>query len=254
MKTLPLLLLLTACGSGDWNTTTWGEEYIEQGIPSADFEDGCSAQYDRFVIVMDDVALIDGDDEPVAEQDDALVFDMALPGPHDVAHFDTRATFYDTARFAIRPATGAKAGNVTEAEAEAMAGNSVHAVGSITCGADTVQFDWAFDTATTYLCAPDDLTIPSGGAATTEFTIHGDHLFYDGLENEDAVVRGQAIVDADADADGTVTLAELAAVPVAPLGYRVGQYSDVTDMRQFVSFLTRTLGHVDGEGHCQVDL
>jgi hypothetical protein len=34
----------------------------------------------------------------------------------------------------------------------------------------------------------------------------------------------------------------------------VGQYSDVTTLADFVGFLTQTLGHVDGEGHCQVDL
>ena len=68
------------------------------------------------------------------------------------------------------------------------------------------------------------------------------------------MVRGQAIADADADADGVVTLAELEAVPVATLGYQVGQYSEVTNLAQFVGFLTQTLGHVDGEGHCQVDL
>lgn len=115
-------------------------------------------------------------------------------------------------------------------------------------------FDWSFDTDTTYNCEPEDLTIPAGGEDGTELTIHGDHLFYDGLENPDAEVRGAAIADADADADGVVTQAELDLVQVATLGYEVGQYSEVTTLGDFVSFLTRTLGHVDGEGHCQVDL
>jgi hypothetical protein len=41
---------------------------------------------------------------------------------------------------------------------------------------------------------------------------------------------------------------------VAELGYDVGSQSQVTEMWAFVTFLTRTLGHVDGEGHCQLDL
>jgi hypothetical protein len=81
---------------------------------------------------------------------------------------------------------------------------------------------------------------------TVPLAIHGDHLFYDGLENPDAVVRGVAIAEADADADGTVTLDELDAVHVAGLGYEVGQYSDVTTLGEFVTFLTRTLGQPRG--------
>ena len=165
-------------------------------------------------------------------------FDVTDPGPQQLGTTSVGSTFYDSARFVIAPADS----------------DSVHAIGSLTCGADTVTFDWSFDTATTYVCEPEDLNIPSGGEASTQLTIHGDHFFYDGLEADDAVVRGQAIVDADANADGEVTLDELAEVDVASIGYAVGQYSDVTDLREFVTFLTRTLGHVDGEGHCQVDL
>lgn len=96
--------------------------------------------------------------------------------------------------------------------------------------------------------------MPAGGEAGTELTIHGDHLFYDGLEDPDAGLQGQPIVAADADGNGVITQDELAAVDVAGLGYSVGQHSEVTDLDAFITFLTRTLGHVDGEGHCQVDL
>ncbi|MCK6528291.1 hypothetical protein L6R50_12280 [Myxococcota bacterium] len=68
---------------------------------------------------------------------------------------------------------------------------------------------------------------------------------------------GTATVDllgGDFDADGEVTMRELSQVQVAPTGYDVGQYAEVTDLGAFVAFLTRTLGHIDGEGHCQVDL
>lgn len=247
-------LLLAACGSGEWSATTWGEEYIEEGIPSGEFADSCSATFDQFYVVLDDVALLDGNDEAVSDEQPAMVFDLTQTGPHDLFSSEVPATYFDTVRYAVRPASDAVAGNVSDEVVSAMAGHSVHATGSLTCGEDTITFDWIFDTDTTYLCEPDDLTIPNGGTATTELTIHGDHFFYDGLENPDAEVRGQLIVDADADEDGSVTHAELAAVSIAPTGYSVGQYSDVTDLDQFITFLTRTLGHVDGEGHCQVNL
>ena len=100
-------------------------------------------------------------------------------------------------------------------------------------------------------CEP-DLTVASGGEGTTQLTMHGDHLFYDDLEDAEAEVAFGVLAAADADADGTITRAELEAVDVAQTGYGVGQYSDVTDLWAFVEHLTRTLGHIDGEGHCQV--
>lgn len=235
-RTLPFLLLAACGGTGEWTATTWGEEYIEEGIPAADFEDGCEATFSTFEVEVTEAALIDGNGD-IAADAGAGRYDVTEPGPQTMGSASADATFYDTARFVIAPAGG----------------DSVHAVGEVTCGTETKSFDWSFDTATTYLCEPADLTIASGGTATTELTVHGDHFFYDGLE-EDAVVRGQAIVDADANSDGEVTLAELGAVDVASLGYNVGPYSDVTTLEEFVTFLTRTLGHVDGEGHCQVDL
>lgn len=255
--TVLLLPLLVACGggSGTWEITTWGEEYIEHEIPAAAFEDGCSATFDQFLIIVSDAALVDGDGTDVATMDGPLVFDMALSGPHAIASVVAPAGHYDEARFAIAPASGATPGNVDASVASAFAasGDSVRASGSLTCGGETRAFDWSFDTGTTYHCEPEDLTLAAMGTAFTQLTVHGDHFFYDDLAAEDAVVRGQAIFDAGGD-DGDITQTELAAVQVASLGFGVGPYSDVTDLGGFVSFLTRTLGHVDGEGHCQVDL
>lgn len=236
VRTAPVLLLTACGGTGEWKATTWGEDYIEVGIPAGEFEDGCNATFSTFEVEITEALLLDGNDE-VAGDVGSGRYDVTIEGPQDLGTADVKATFYDTARFTIAPAGG----------------DSVHAIGEVTCGMDTKSFDWSFDTSTTYDCEPEDLTIAANGTSTTELTVHGDHFFYDSLE-EDAVVRGQAIVDADADADGVVTLAELAAVDIAGLGYNVGPYSDVTNLEEFVVFLTKTLGHVDGEGHCQVDL
>jgi hypothetical protein len=233
-----LILHLIGCGgTGAWVVETWGEEYIEQEIPASVFADGCAVTYDNFEVALAGASLLDGDGTAVGELPGAT-FDMVTPGPQAVGSVDVPATYYATARFQIAASTGP----------------SVRSAGTLTCGGGSKTFDWSFTTATTYDCEPADLTIPAGGEATTQLTIHGDHLFYDGLENADAAVRGQAVFDADADGDGAVTQDELAAVSVATLGYSVGQYSEVTTLADFVTFLTQTLGHVDGEGHCQVDL
>lgn len=251
---LPFFLVLSACGKGSWTVNTWGEEYIEVEIPAADFADGCDVTYDSFLLAMSDVALLDGDGEPVGVVDGQQVFDMTAAGPHDVGSAEVKATHYANARFSISPASNAVPGNATEAQVAELGTSSIRVAGTLTCGGVARTFDWSFDSDTTYHCEPADLTIPGGGEDSTQYTIHGDHLFYDGLENVDAVVRGQAIFDADTDGDGAITLTELDAIQVATLGYEVGQYSEVTTLGDFVWFLTQTLGHVDGEGHCQVDL
>lgn len=237
MRWMWMTLGLTACSAGEWRVETWGEAYIEEEIPAADFADGCSATFDSFSVNLTASSLLDGNGDVVG-QTSVGRFEMTTPGPQEVGVVSVPARLYDTARFSIT----------------SEGGSAIDASGTVTCGSDRVTFDWSFATDTTYTCAPEGLTIPSGGTATTQLTIHGDHFFYDGLENPDAEVRGQAIVDADANEDGEVTMAELEAVAVAPLGYAVGQYSDVTNLGEFITFLTQTLGHVDGEGHCHVDL
>lgn len=250
------LLTVGCAGEGTWVLETWGEEYIEQAIPADVFADGCDLVYDTFLVADSDLAILDGDGEPAGTIDGALVFDMTQVGPHTLGMVEVPATHYDQARWRIAPVTGLSAGNATAEQVALMEENAaaVYVEGALTCGGTTVGFAWAFDTDTTYHCEPEDLTIPAGGQDVTQLTVHGDHLFYDGLENEDAEVRGQAIVDADADEDGFVTQAELGAISVADLGYDVGSHAEVSDLWAHISFLSRTLGHVDGEGHCQVDL
>ncbi len=237
MHRTPLLslFLLIGCGSGEWTANIWGEDYIESGIPAAEFSDGCSAVFEHFHVSVTEASLINGDDEAEASVA-ADVWSLTDPGPQEMGTEPAGSGEYTTARFTIGPADGV----------------SVHASGTLTCPSGTVTFDWAFSESTTYNCELSNLTVSGKGGAETELTVHGDHFFYDDLEAADAVLQGEPIVAADADGDGAVTMAELSAVDIAPLGYGVGSQSDVTDLGGFVTHLARTLGHVDGEGHCSV--
>ncbi len=250
----PLLLLAGCTGNGTWIVETWGEEYIEDEIPAADVDDGYTITYDEFLVAIGGVALVDGNGDEVAAVDGQQIFDVAAAGPHAVGEADAPATHYDHVDMIIAPASGAVAGNATEDQVAYMNDNglSISATGSATLSGDTYTFAWDFDTDTHYGCEP-DLTIAEGGEGHTQLTIHGDHLFYDDLEDPDAGVAFQVLADADADADFEITQAELAATDIAATGYGVGQYSEVTDLWAFVEHLTRTLGHIDGEGHCHVD-
>jgi hypothetical protein len=246
-RILPVFLALAACkADATWAPETWGEGFIEDGIPADEFADGCSATFDQFLIRVDQAALVDGDDVVVADMEQALVFDMALPGPHAFPEIIAPKGFYDTARFAIRPGTAAE-GN---ADPAALDGHAVRVAGTLTCDADTVSFDLSFDSNTTYDCDPEDLTLTTSAPTATQLTIHGDHMFYDSLESPDAVLRGLVWIQADADADGVLTEAELRATPIAPLGYDVGSQGDVADLFTYLESITSSFGHIDGEGHC----
>ena len=53
-----LSLLLCACdgasaGEGTLRVTAWGEDFIEQGIPTEAFVDGWSVTFDAFVVSLD---------------------------------------------------------------------------------------------------------------------------------------------------------------------------------------------------------
>jgi len=238
MRASSCCLLIVACGGeGAWTVETWGEEYIEQAIPADVFADGCSVVYDAFVVSMAEVALFDGDGTRVGDLGGPAFYDMVVPGPTPMGEVGVPADHYSSVELLVASDPGP----------------SVEVAGTLTCGAGSAHFQWAFDESTMYGCVPADLTIPPNASDSTQITIHGDHLFYDGLENQDATVRGAEILAADADADGEITLDELDAVSIPALGYEVGQFSDVLTLRQFVSHLTRTIGHIDGEGECRVD-
>ncbi len=251
---IPLLLVTGCTGTGTWTVETWGEGYIEDEIPVADVGDGYAIVFDGFLIAVGGVALVDGNGEVVASFEGQQVFDMAQAGPHPVGEAGAPATHYDHVDMTIGPAAGAVAGNASEDQVAFMNDNglSISATGSASLGGDSYAFSWDFDTDTLYACEP-DLTIADNGEGRTQLTIHGDHLFYDDLEDPDAGVAFGVLAAADEDGDGEITRAELEAVDVAGTGYGVGQYSEVTDLWAFVAHLTRTLAHIDGEGHCQVD-
>ena len=98
------------------------------------------------------------------------------------------------------------------------------------------------------------VAVPTSGTASLQVTFHGDHLYYDDLENPEARTRFDAIAAADADGDHNVTLDELGAVQLTSLPmtqYNAGPVPNVRTLRDFVTYLVSTVGHFNGEGHCQ---
>lgn len=262
--TAALAATLTACGgAGQLSLTTWGEDFIEQEIPAAMFEDGFTVKYTKFLVVLKDFTLATKTGKQGPSPSSALVVDLTKPGPLELRAFtDLEAIKWDEVGYGLGPSTSAVgAGAVSAADVEALTsgGNALWLEGSLSMGGTVKTFSWKFDTDTHYgnCTSPDygeGVTVPTGGAVTVELTIHGDHLWYDDLQSPTAKLRGTAIAAADANADGVITQQELAAVQLTtlPLGqYGTGGASGVKTLNDFVRELSRTVGHYRGEGECE---
>ena len=257
-----VLVLFAGCGSGDVRVTIYGEDYIEQRIPPGSedeggFVDGWSFSISKFLVVLSDVQI-----GGAAQASETFLLDVHRPGPTEVHRFAAVPSGTHPFSFTIAPANGAPSRlHTTDADEAVMTsgGYSVYVEGTATRGAEQRTVRWGFDTATRYAaCATAEtgpgVTVSAGSEVTAQITVHGDHLFHDQL-TPDAQVRFGPIAEADADGDGEVTLDELGAVPLSSLPldlYGTGGTPNVTTLRDFVTAQVRSLGHFQGEGHCQV--
>jgi hypothetical protein len=267
---LPLTMaFLVGCGdeTGELTVTTYGEDFIEVEIPTAagpddeGFVDGFRLTYDRFLISLGLLTIADRDGEVGAEMTEARVFDMTRSGPHAVARFsEIGARRWDDVSLEVEPPTTAVAGNATADDVSQLVdgGWSSYVEGSATDGQSTWTFAWGFDTNTRYeecreASGQAGVVVPAGGSANVEITVHGDHFVYDDLQSDDAVLRFRALAEADANADGEITLEELDAVSLDRLPsdqYGTGGDGSVVTLRDYVTSLSSSLIHFQGEGDC----
>lgn len=258
---------LAACssGSGALELETWGEAYIEEGIPAAEFADGWRATFSKFLIALSSAEIADRDGNVGARLSESRVFDLVRPGPHLIARFEeVEAKRWDAVGITHGRATGALAGHDTLASADLERMNrdglSLHVVGEAQTGTITKTFEWSFRGEAGFSACQAEgenlgVLVRSGETATVQFTIHGDHLLYDSLES-DAVLRFAELAAADTDRDGAVSLEELEAVDLTTLpANRYGTSGDgsITNLRRFVEAQALTLVHFQGEGHCHAE-
>lgn len=265
---MTLVIVLGACGGTETGTvqvTTYGESYIEDQIPAASgggegFADGYTVKFSKFLLALGGLSIGDRDGVIGAELKTQKIYDLHAKGPHAVHSATVAAKRWDRVGISISKAVGAVAGNAAAADVSLMndKGYAVYVAGEAEKGGKKVSFAWGFTTETGYRecreqTVGDGVAVPTGGTATIQFTIHGDHLFYDDLQSTDPSLRFEAIAAADADGNGEVTLDELARVDLTKLPsgqYGTGGDGSVTHLGGFVTALTRTLVHYQGEGHC----
>jgi len=219
-----LLPWLSSCTlEGEIEVRIWGEEFIEEGIPADALADGWAINFERFEL-------------DVRELDIAEV-SFSEPGTYDL-------TEPSSGRGQSVASTLAATGDYSDASFTLA---NVEVVGSATKDGVTKQFSWSFPTAVSYSNCETTTTVSSDESSTFEITVHADHLFYDSFASEDPALRFEALAAADADGDDTITEAELEA---AALGAYDPGNLDIANLWQFLTEQAATMGHVDGEGHC----
>jgi hypothetical protein len=261
-----ILLMSVGCaGEGRLSLTTWGEEFIEEGLPAEAFADGWSVTFSRFLVVFAEASVADDDGNTAIALDGALVVDLVPPGPVTLATAErVPARRYNAVELVVSPSADAVAGGATAADVAIMTdgGWSVHVEGRATRGADEATFAWSFATATRVReCQTvgdgEGQVVRAGHDNEAQLTVHGDHLFFDDLAADDAALRFDALFDADGadgtDADDVITLEELAAVDLTTLpSDRYGNAGNAETLADFVAALSRTLVHFNGEGECSI--
>lgn len=261
---LPFLALLTACEPplSIVKFTTWGEAFIEEGIPASAFEDGWSVKFTKFLLVIKETTVADTKGGIGSAQTGAKAFDLVKKGPVEVYAGTAPAKSWEVVRYTIGPDTNAEAENIEAGDLSLLKSrsSSVMVFGSATKAGVTKSFEWAFATTTLYdECERAEgkgkgVTVIPGREVTVQLTVHGDHFFYDQLSG-DAKLRFDAIAAADANNDNRVTLDELGMVALdrLPMGqYGTTGVANVRTLREFVMQSARTIGHFDGEGECTV--
>ncbi|MFV8752426.1 hypothetical protein ACNOYE_17915 [Nannocystaceae bacterium ST9] len=220
---IPLVLAACAQGEGELEVRVWGEDYIEVGIPAEAMTDGWAIEFARFEVELRDVAIAG------AELDDPGPLDLSEPSGGEgqsIGRASVPAGDHDDAEFTLA---------------------RVALEGSASKAGETKTFTWEFATPIHLFDCETRTSVPKHGVGEFQITIHADHLFYDSLVSEQPALRFDPIAAADADADGEVTIAELAATDIG--AYDPGNLP-IDDLWAFLAAQATTMGHVDGEGHC----
>jgi hypothetical protein len=261
---------LVACSgeTGAASFTTWGEDYIEEGIPAGDegFVDGWSLKYEKFLVAFSHLEIADGRGEVGGLEAQSFVVDNVKPGRKKLARFsDLEAKSWDSVRYRIEPPSADA--TLVSATAKDLAllrqgGYSIYIEGTATKQSVHKTFALGFRNATQYShCQAEQdgkltlgVVVANGSEETLELTTHGDHFFYDRLQgsagaNIQTSLRFETIALADADDDGALTAEELEAQPIdLELYDPSGLPAD--NMLEFMTSLSRTVGHFRGEGEC----
>jgi len=219
---------------GRLEVVVYGEAFIEEGIPASEMSDGWSVVFDSFQIELGEVTVAEAGAAPALEALAYNTYEIAVP----------------TGGAGLAVAAG-DVPNGAYSEVSYRLG-TVQVSGTATRDGVEKTFDWTMATETRY-SGCEGIAVVDGSTATTQLTIHGDHLFFDDLVSDEPNVAFDLIAQADdqGNADGVIAIDELEAVDITALNrYQVGNLTSVTNLWAFIDAQASLMGHIDGEGHC----
>ena len=227
---LSALTLCVACDdepnqeTGELNLTIYGEPFIEEGIPAEEMSDGWAVSFERFEVRVGSLSF-------GGEQLEGLPsVELATPTMGEgqaLATLTLPTGTYTGASFTL---------------------TDVLVAGSATRGEVTKRFEWALEGSAHYMSCEHQTLVSATTPSRFEVTVHADHLFYDSLVSEEPSLAFQALADADLNGDDLISAEELAQTDIG--AYNPGSSGDVNDLWAWLNAHALTLGHVDGEGHC----
>lgn len=283
-KALALACLLAACtgdtGSGSVRVSVSGEEASLGGYPvdlggeTIAFEDGWTLQFERVLVSLTDFTLATADGDSLAPEG-AVVADLHLGMPLGWEMEGVPAQRWDRVSYRIAPpgADSQLLAGTDPAVVETMRANgwSMLVEGAAQHDGETVRFSLGLplairnDACQSGVDGTDGIVVTNGGVTEAEVTIHLDHLFFDTYANDEASMRFEPY--AAVATGGVMTLDSLAtqelASPVdragatiadaggAPVVYDPGPLTLAErNLRGYVLAAASTVGHFNGEGHC----
>jgi len=287
-STLAALFALTACGgdetggNGSLRVRLSAEQGAKVGYPfTADgetigFVDGWSLTFDTVVAGVGGLRLRTASGEEAVVDVDDVVAELQVEDPLAWTLEGIPARRWDRVSYDLRvPPVGARnLGAVSETTLARMRtlGAALYVAGTATpATGSAVTFELylpdavAADRCLSGLDDTDGVVVAANTVNDVELTLHLDHFFFDSLA-DDAVMRFEAI-GAAANATNQVTLDDLttqsltdmrntAGDPLvdeagAPIVYDPGAAPLAAQtLREFIRANARTVGHFNGEGHC----
>lgn len=223
------LLLLSGCKdeTSAINVRVYGESFIEQGIPADDVDDRWKIEFSRFEVAVRDivvagVALADPESIDISVDSDGAGHELGVVSAPTGEH-------------------GKPSFTIARVDVE----------GSAEKDGDTKAFSWVFDSPTRYEHCETTTLVATDETATFQITVHADHLFYDSLVAPEPQLLFQPLADSDADDNGDIDRIELGNTDIG--SYDPGN-EEIDDLWSFLTAQSRTVGHVDGEGHCEATI
>lgn len=251
------LAALIVCGCAEppreHTLRIWGEAYVEEGIPAVDVIDGWTIAFDEFLIAVGELHVVA--DGGVVDLPGWYAFDLSAPSGgegFEVAVFEATGELSRVDYRLGRPGAIVGGNATPEQAARLLADRTTLSVrGRATRGAEVYTFSWGFALELGSRCALGQ-AVATPGDDRPVITIHADHLLLDDLELAPSIAF-DAIAAADADGDRTITREELANVDITGFSrYQTGSYA-IPDLWNYIGHLAGTLGHIDGEGGCELE-